>query len=127
MGTDFLGLSSRGTGVRWNPGKAAPAPHCRGAPSRPSVGDLICWGADWQTCTWSWCLLHLAGGITAQGWVSGRRSSSGLWRGCQAPRSPRGDGERLPAWAAWSRAPHALVLEEGIILPGKMRKIRTVK
>lgn len=46
--------------------------------------------------------------------------------GQSAPCRPRGVGERLPAWAVWSRAAHALVLEEGIIiLPGEMRKIRT--
>lgn len=44
---------------------------------------------------------------------------------CQAQRPPRGDGERLPAWEVWSCAPHALVLEEGVILPGEMKKIRT--
>lgn len=50
-------------------------------------------------------LLCPAGGILAQSRVSGRRSGSRFHQGCQAPRTPRGDGKRLPAWASWSRAP----------------------
>lgn len=44
-----------------------------------------------------------------------------------APCPPRGDAESLPAWAVGSRAAQALLLEEGIILPGEMRKIRTTE
>lgn len=58
-------------------------------------------------------------GRAAGGRLSGRAP------GCQAPCPPRGDPERLPAWAAGRRAPHALVLQGAIILPGEMRKMRT--
>lgn len=67
----------------------------------------------------------------AAGWAERKggpgRAVSGRPQCCQAPRPPRGHPERLRAWAAGSRAPHAPVLPGRIILPGEMRKMRTTE